>query len=111
MSYTPTEWNTGDTITAEKLNNMEQGIASAGGGGAFLVGIDIQTQTLDKTWQEIHDALASGQDARVFAVIEGMGVMSMTITGAMVEDGEYAVTVLTTQYTTNSPNGYPVRGG
>ena len=27
MPYTPTEWVTGDTITAEKLNNIETGIA------------------------------------------------------------------------------------
>lgn len=31
MAYTPNNWQTGDTITAAKLNNMEQGIASAGG--------------------------------------------------------------------------------
>lgn len=30
MAYTPTTWVTGDTITAVKLNNMEQGIADAG---------------------------------------------------------------------------------
>ena len=29
MSYTPTNWQTGDTITAEKLNKMESGIADA----------------------------------------------------------------------------------
>lgn len=29
MSYTPTTWQTGDTITAEALNNMESGIAGA----------------------------------------------------------------------------------
>lgn len=29
MSYTPTEWQTGDTITAAGLNKMEQGIAGA----------------------------------------------------------------------------------
>lgn len=29
MSYTPTNWQTGDTITAEKLNNMESGIEAA----------------------------------------------------------------------------------
>lgn len=29
MSYTPTQWQTGDTITAEKLNNMENGIENA----------------------------------------------------------------------------------
>ncbi len=27
MSYTPTEWMSGDVITAEKLNNIENGIA------------------------------------------------------------------------------------
>lgn len=28
MAYTPTEWKSGDVITAEKLNNMEEGINS-----------------------------------------------------------------------------------
>lgn len=26
MAYTPTEWNTGDVITAEKMNKLEQGV-------------------------------------------------------------------------------------
>lgn len=30
MSYEPTTWDTGDTITAQKLNHMEAGIAEAG---------------------------------------------------------------------------------
>lgn len=29
MSYTPTQWATGDVVTAEKLNNMETGIYNA----------------------------------------------------------------------------------
>lgn len=29
MSYTPTEWNSGDIITAEKLNKLEDGVADA----------------------------------------------------------------------------------
>ena len=29
MSYTPHEWDTGEVITAEKLNHIEQGIAGA----------------------------------------------------------------------------------
>lgn len=33
MSYTPTTWTTGDTITASALNKIENGIANAGGGG------------------------------------------------------------------------------
>ena len=31
MAYTKTTWNTGDTITAEKLNNLESGVAAASG--------------------------------------------------------------------------------
>lgn len=30
MTYTPTEWETGDTITAASLNKIENGIANAG---------------------------------------------------------------------------------
>lgn len=26
MAYTPTEWNTGDVITAEKMNKLVQGV-------------------------------------------------------------------------------------
>ena len=29
MAYTPTTWQSGDTITAEKLNNIESGISNA----------------------------------------------------------------------------------
>ena len=31
MAYTPTVWQTGDTITAEKLNKLENGVANVGG--------------------------------------------------------------------------------
>ena len=54
MSYSPTTWESGDTITSAKLNKLEHGVASAGGGGVLIV---TETNgTLDKTWQEIHDA-------------------------------------------------------
>lgn len=29
MSYEPNTWSTGDTITAEKLNRLEQGVSAA----------------------------------------------------------------------------------
>lgn len=37
MSYIPTEWKTGDIVTAEKLNKLEEGVASGGGGGGALI--------------------------------------------------------------------------
>lgn len=30
MAYEPTQWRSGDTITSERLNKMEQGIAGSG---------------------------------------------------------------------------------
>lgn len=70
MSYIPTTWETGDVITAEKLNNMESGIAGAGGSGAGLFVIHAtgvahpsnpQTQpTFDKTYAEVSSAFNSG---------------------------------------------------
>ena len=31
MDYTPTNWKTGDSVTAKKLNKIEQAVASASG--------------------------------------------------------------------------------
>lgn len=62
MSYTPTEWQTGDTITAEKLNNMESGIENAN--EPFIVTLTPTAQdfsgTLDKTVAEITAAVRAG---------------------------------------------------
>lgn len=32
MAYEPKTWECGETITADDLNHMEQGIANSGGG-------------------------------------------------------------------------------
>lgn len=60
MSYTPTSWSTGDTITAAAMNKIENGIANAGGALICTVTIIDGDQCLDKTVQEIYDALISG---------------------------------------------------
>lgn len=63
MSYTPTQWQTGDTITAEKLNNMESGIENAN--EPFIVTLTPTAQdfsgTMDKTVAEINAAYEAGQ--------------------------------------------------
>lgn len=74
MSYSPTTWQTGDTIAAEKLNNMEQGIAGAG--GCLVVNAMFnKTKTeemgydfyfdCDKPMSEISAAYLAGQNIRV----------------------------------------------
>lgn len=70
MSYTPTNWKAGDTVTSAKLNKIEQGIASAGGANILVAnGILDSSNTsggtrsaanapmrLDKTFGEIFNA-------------------------------------------------------
>ena len=63
MSYTPTTWTTGDTITASAMNKIENGIASTGSGVLICnssYSQDVGTYVLDKTVQEIYDALLAG---------------------------------------------------
>ena len=58
MAYTPTTWATGDTITAAKMNKLENGVANAG--SVLIVTYNNDTGRLDKTVQEIYDAMESG---------------------------------------------------
>lgn len=63
MSYTKHEWVNNETITAAKMNNIEDGIeeaAQSGGGGALIVTYDNGEGQLDKTVKEIYDAIVSG---------------------------------------------------
>ena len=62
MSYTPTQWNTGDTITASALNKIEQGIANAGGATPFVItASDISGGfTTDKTFTQVKTAFNTG---------------------------------------------------
>ena len=67
MSYTPTNWQTGDTVTAEKLNNMESGIEAAK--SSFIIQLTPTAQdfsgVMDKTGDEIYAAYQAGR------IIEG----------------------------------------
>ena len=63
MAYTPTEWKSGDVITAEKLNNIEDGVASAGESDLFIVTItgDESSASADKTISEVSAAYTAGK--------------------------------------------------
>lgn len=59
MAYTPTTWTSGDIITSQKLNKIENGVANAELGNKPLI-IDISNDTLTKTAGEIYDAYTNG---------------------------------------------------
>lgn len=60
MAYTPTTWNRGDTVTSTKLNKLEQGVANAGNALICTCNNNGNDYVLDKTVQEIYDAMESG---------------------------------------------------
>lgn len=109
MSYEPTNWKSGDTVTSAKLNKIEQGIANAGGGGGALI-VTNTDGTLDKTWQEIHDAAPL-----VWGVSRGYLYSPMLAVAEF--DGEYIVSFFAPteqgnvefiDYVASSADGYPV---
>ena len=103
MSYTPTEWASGDIVTSEKLNKLEQGVA---GGGVLVVGATGEDEiALDKTWKQIYDA-----DFAVI-VIEDDGKYYHQISDIYEDDGNYIVrTPSSMTFIANSENGYPTTG-
>ena len=102
MSYTKQTWATGDTITAAKLNHMEDGIAGGGALMANLVG-----DALDKTWSEIDTAIRNGIPC-LYAEISETETLITPITGTSADSGRYNVYMLgDVIYTATSPDGYP----
>lgn len=83
MSYEPTTWLNGDTITAQKLNKMEQGIA-AGSGALFINCTGGQGDPLfigtgahlDISWLDIYNALKSGTPCYIVRKTETSGPSS-----------------------------------
>ena len=61
MSYTPTTWETGDVITADKLNNIENGVVNAKEVAVFEFTPDGASVTTDCTPQDVANAYESGK--------------------------------------------------
>lgn len=61
MAYTKTTWATGDTITADKLNNMEDGIAANDNFLVVKINFVSGAFTSDKTYAEIMEADTAGK--------------------------------------------------
>ncbi len=103
MSY---NWQNGELITAEKLNQT--------GGGSLRINIsmevdgDTTTYTMDKTWQQIHDAFVSGSDC--YGYMQGDDIIVRY--NIEVVSSEYGFGVKTngfdgTRFTASSADDYP----
>lgn len=54
--YEKTVWNTGDIVTAQKLNNIENALSNL---LPLFIHMNQETGALDRTWNEIYQALAN----------------------------------------------------
>lgn len=75
MAYTPHEWSTGETITAAKLNALENGVAAGGGSLVCICEFndELDEYALDHTVQEIYDAYMDGTPVFVKYVYGTLG--------------------------------------
>lgn len=90
MSYTPTDWKTGDVITAEKLNNMENGIENSGVLVAAITD-NGSSYSCDKTSAEIKAAMDAGVPAYFKFIESDFETRYYLCNYATEEDGEVTV--------------------
>ena len=101
MAYTPTEWETGDIITAEKLNKAEQGIAAA---NADVLIVTASEGTLDKKFSEIYSAFPKV----LYAYDDEGEVLYSPVAHFFIADGsEYEVKFGNERYKASTADGYP----
>ena len=106
MAYTPTNWQNGDVVTAEKMNKLENGVTNADKGALVVNVVD---SVLDKTWQEIHDAFVVGTNIIVHSVDESR-IHEQLVMEIAVDSLEnlYMVGTHGAAFIANSANGYPI---
>ena len=109
MSYEKQTWTTGDTITAEKLNHMENGIEN---NGPLVVNATTSNEvvTLDKTWQEIYDAFPN---VCVIARLSSTEYFKVPLATIGCEGNVYGIQIggmFSQPFSSNSPNDYPSNG-
>ena len=120
MAYTRHYWECNEVVTASALNNLESGVEEAleccgsGGGGEETVSpvlaiyeeVESNVHTLDKTWQEIYDAMSDG--ILCFVVYEGEDtVLHSLVYGARINGGVYETDIGSDTYTATTADDYP----
>ena len=60
MAYTPTDWQTGDVVTADKLNKLEIGVARGNGIISGTTNSETDETTINETFDELTDMVANG---------------------------------------------------
>lgn len=105
MSYTPYTWQSGDTVTAARLNNIEQGVANAGGVLVVNAVISDDSVYLDKTYNEIKSAIIDGKLIGILRAFEEDDYYFETIQSVSIDNSNYCVITAESIYKSESPDG------
>ena len=93
---------------ADRIDQIEAGGSGGGGGNNVLIAnYDNDTGALDKTWQQIYDALNSGTPAFIKGNNDGE-VFMLNIKGANSTPDYYVADITEATYVAESANDYPV---
>ena len=115
MSYDKQNWQTGDVITANKLNHIEDGIANGGGTSNLYITLSSDDGSMDKTWQEIWDTMTGG--GLCFILFDNVGQDNFGFeyyVNGVTGDPSYEVSTYdpihneVVSFTADSADGYPV---
>lgn len=118
MAYEKTTWSTGDVVTAEKLNKLEDGVQNVGD-STFVVNVEFGVNGFicDKTWAEILNAGTNGES--IVLVLKGANEVQYFYPSHIFKDGkDFIVATASVDnngvskfvFSTNSENGYPCWG-
>ena len=104
---TETPGNTNRAVLGSMLDSFTGG----GGTNTLVVGVDPETYTLDKTWNEINNAFPN-----VYVSITTEDVIAKAPISVSASEGEYIVVILggpdiTVALFIDSADGYPSAGG
>ena len=93
--------NTNPAVLRSMLNSIEEG----GGGGVLVVTLGVNA--LDKTWQEIHDAMLIGGAVISSPIISGVNIITAASYNPKAE--QYVVESANVLYVTSTADGYPAK--
>lgn len=98
MSYVPTEWETGDIVTAEKLNKLENGLSTVSN-NIVIVNATMADEyvVLSKTWNEIHDAMIRGKIIIVIRIVDNDVFHGHVVYATIDEDERYSYVIATSE--------------
>lgn len=97
-------WETGDVITAEKLNNIENGIAAASPLVCTIELVDATPTVVGATYKSINDALSAGRIVYAIDKLSG-GIDATYIVDAIAYVEKYTVGFGSFTFVSNTEDG------